>query len=136
METSENKTENQRKKMTSSVSNHSDNKSKRKQNIVASTFKGTFLANEKVRNYFPFILVLVILAMFYIYNNYMAEKYQRAIKKIEPIHEAYLTNYRNAEAQFTDSSKLSNISKTLSSIGLKEARVSPKVIKVKEFAED
>ncbi|MDD4848074.1 MAG: FtsL-like putative cell division protein [Bacteroidales bacterium] len=101
---------------------------KKKKNFVASTIKGSFLANEKVRQNFPFFIFLAILAMFYIFNNYMAEKFQRSIKKIQPIHEAYLTNYRNAEAQFTDSAKLSNISKNLISIGLKEARVSPKVI--------
>lgn len=103
--------------------------SSRKKNVISNAIKGSFLANEKVRKNFPFIIFLAMLAMLYIFNNYLAEKNQRAIKKIEPIHEAYLTNYRNAEAQYTDSSKLSNISQKLISIGLKEARVSPRVIK-------
>lgn len=102
---------------------------KKKKNIVSSAIKGSFLANENVRKNFPFLIFLVLLAMLYIFNNYIAEKHQRAIKKIEPIREVYLTNYRNAESIFTDSSKLSNISKKLETIGLKEARISPRVLK-------
>lgn len=115
------------------IINNASNKAKfdakkRKKNVVSNTMKGNFLANENVKKHFPFLIFLATLAMLYIFNNYIAEKRHRAIKKIEPIHEVYLTNYRNAESIFTDSSKLSNISKKLETIGLKEARVSPRVL--------
>lgn len=105
-------------------------KTKKKTGFFSKTLKGTFLASEKARNVYPFFIFLTVLAMVYIFNNYYAEKNQRAIKKLEPIHEAYQTGFRNAKAVFEDSSRLSNISKKLETIGLKEARVSPRVLKM------
>lgn len=101
---------------------------KKRNNVFSKALKGTFLKNENVRKYYPFMIFLVLLAMLYIFNNYYAEKNHRNIKKLEPIHEAYQTGYRSAKAVFENHSRLSNISVKLESIGLKEARVSPRVL--------
>lgn len=115
------------------VASKKNGESKKKKGVFSKTLKGTFLASEKARNIYPFFIFLALLAMVYIFNNYYAEKNHRAIKKLEPIHEAYETGFRNAKAVYEDSSRLSNISKKLESIGLQEARVSPRVLKEEQF---
>lgn len=99
---------------------------------LKSLLSGNFLSHETFFNQIPFILVLTILAVFYIANHFHAEKVLRDTQKLEKeLHELRAESITRA-SRLMYMSKQSQVSKLIKDrdLGLEEAVTPPRQITV------
>lgn len=80
----------------------------------------------------PFVLFLVVLAALHIANNHMAENYARSITKTEKEVKQLRWQYMTTTSGLMQKSKQSEVAKLVNTQGLKELRIPPYKIDVKE----
>ena len=82
--------------------------------------------------YLPKILFIMVLGLFYIGNTHYAEKTVRKINHLRVEVEDLRADYTTMKSDLMFSSKQSELSKKVKSMGLKESQVPPHKIVVKE----
>ncbi len=87
---------------------------------------------KKVLFNMPFVLFLVGLAALHIANNHMAETYARNITKTEKEVKQLRWQYMTTTSSLMQKSKQSEVAKLVNTQGLKELRIPPYKIEVKE----
>lgn len=87
---------------------------------------------KKVLFNMPFLLFLVLLAGLHIANNHMAETYARNITKTEKEVKQLRWQYMTTTSSLMQKSKQSEVAKLANTQGLKELRIPPYKIEVKE----
>lgn len=87
---------------------------------------------KKVLFNMPFVLFLVVLAALHIANNHMAETYARNITKTEKEVKQLRWQYMTTTSSLMQKSKQSEVAKLVNTQGLKELRIPPYKIEVKE----
>ncbi len=80
----------------------------------------------------PFVSFLVVLAALHIANNHMAENYARRITKTEKEVKQLRWQYMTTTSGLMQKSKQSEVAKLVNTQGLKELRIPPYKIEVKE----
>lgn len=83
----------------------------------------------------PFILFLSVLALVYIANSHLAEKKIRRINKLGREIKELKWEYLNLKSELMFRSKMSEVSKAVEPLGLKELSTPPQRIIVKEKPE-
>ena len=95
---------------------------------IISIIKGRFLDREDMLNHLPFILFIAFLIILYIANSHYAEKMIREKEnlsnELKELHSEYITT----KSELMYRSKQSEIAKTASLLGLREATDPPKKI--------
>jgi hypothetical protein len=79
----------------------------------------------------PFLLFLAVLALVYIANSHLAEKKVRRINKLSKEIKELKWEYLSVKSELMFRSKLSEVSKTVEPLGLKELNAPPQRIEVK-----
>ena len=87
---------------------------------------------KKVLFNMPFVLFLVLLAALHIANNHMVETYARNITKTEREVKQLRWQYMTTTSSLMQKSKQSEVAKLVNTQGLKELRIPPYKIEVKE----
>jgi hypothetical protein len=80
----------------------------------------------------PFILFLSLLALIYIANSHMAEKKIRRINQLGREIKELKWEYLNVKSELMFRSKMSEVSKAVEPLGLKELIVPPQKIELKK----
>ncbi|MES2621567.1 MAG: FtsL-like putative cell division protein [Bacteroidota bacterium] len=80
----------------------------------------------------PFVFFLVFLAILHIANNHLAENYVRRITKTEREVKQLRWRYMTKTSGLMQKSKQSEVAKLVSTQGLKELRIPPYKIEVKQ----
>ncbi|RPD39025.1 hypothetical protein EG028_22150 [Chitinophaga barathri] len=80
----------------------------------------------------PFILFLAVIALVYIANSHLAEKKVRRINKLSREIKELKWEYLSVKSELMFRSKLSEVSKAVEQLGLKELSTPPQRIEVKE----
>ncbi|MGN6509861.1 MAG: FtsL-like putative cell division protein [Chitinophaga sp.] len=88
-----------------------------------------------VRN-LPFLLFLAVIALVYISNSHLAEKKVRRINKLSREIKELKWEYLSVKSELMFRSKLSEVSKAVEPLGLKELSTPPQRIEVKKKAEN
>jgi hypothetical protein len=79
----------------------------------------------------PFILFLAVIALVYIANSHLAEKKVRKINKLSREIKELKWEYLSVKSELMFRSKLSEVSKAVEPLGLKELSTPPQRIEVK-----
>ena len=87
---------------------------------------------KKVLFNMPFVLFLVMLAALHIASNHMAENYARRITKTEKEVKLLRWQYMNTASGLMLRSKQSRVAKMVDTLGVKELRIPPFKIEVKQ----
>lgn len=87
---------------------------------------------KKVLFNMPFVLFLVVLAALHIANSHMAENYARNITKTEKEVKELRWKYMTSTSGLMQKSKQSEVARLVNTQGLKELRIPPYKIEVKE----
>ena len=88
-----------------------------------------------VRN-LPFLLFLAVIALVYISNSHLAEKKVRRINKLSREIKELKWEYLSVKSELMFRSKLSEVSKAVEPLGLKELSTPPQRIEVKKKTEN
>ncbi|MGN7721031.1 FtsL-like putative cell division protein [Chitinophaga sp. 22620] len=80
----------------------------------------------------PFLLFLAVIALVYIANSHLAEKKVRRINKLSREIKELKWEYLSVKSELMFRSKLSEVSKAVEPLGLKELSTPPQRIEVKE----
>ena len=80
----------------------------------------------------PFILFLAVLALIYIANSHLAEKKVRRINKLGREIKELKWEYLNVKSELMFRSKMSEVSKAVEPLGLKELNSPPQKIELKK----
>jgi hypothetical protein len=99
---------------------------------LSAVFSGTFLSNESVVKYIPFVLFLSCLAVSYISYNYWADDKLRKQTKITSQLKELRSEYIASKSDLMFISKQSEVAKAVESMGLKEPVVPPMKILVQQ----
>lgn len=102
--------------------------------IKALNVFGLFDKKAIIR-FMPFLFFLTVLAIFYIYNSYIAERTIIEINRSEKAIKELRAEYISAKAELMVKSKQTELAKEVATIGLKESIVAPQKIIVKEQPE-
>ncbi len=86
---------------------------------------GSFLTREKVIRLIPFILYLMLLAIFHIANSYRAEKSWFEINALKGQMDELRYHYITSKSELMSVGRHSEVSLRLKDTGLKEATVPP-----------
>lgn len=95
-------------------------------------FSGELLTQEGVIRAFPFLMFLAAVAMFYISNRHLAERNVRQIDKVTKELKELRWEYMTTKAELMYKSKQTEVAKKVEAMGLRESRVPPKKIVLKE----
>ena len=87
---------------------------------------------KKVLFNMPFVLFLVMLAALHIASNHMAENYARRITKTEKEVKLLRWQYMNTASGLMLRSKQSRVAKMVDTLGVKELRIPPFKIEIKQ----
>ena len=102
-----------------------------------SWLQNTLNFDEKLKDgipvkYFPQILFVTVLIIFYIGNNHYAEKSIRKIEKLEIEVEELRADYTSLKADYMYAGKQSEVARKVRELGLRENKMPPYKIVVKE----
>lgn len=84
----------------------------------------------------PFLLFLAVIALVYISNSHLAEKKIRRINKLSREIKELKWEYLSVKSELMFRSKLSEVSKAVEPLGLKELSTPPQRIEVKTKEEN
>lgn len=84
----------------------------------------------------PFLLFLAVVALVYIANSHLAEKKVRRINKLSREIKELKWEYLSVKSELMFRSKLSEVSKAVEPLGLKELNTPPQRIEVKQTTEE
>ncbi|MBO9150620.1 FtsL-like putative cell division protein [Chitinophaga sp. GCM10012297] len=84
----------------------------------------------------PFLLFLAVIALVYISNSHLAEKKVRRINKLSREIKELKWEYLSVRSELMFRSKLSEVSKAVEPLGLKELSTPPQRIEVKTKEEN
>ncbi|WP_346319098.1 FtsL-like putative cell division protein [Chitinophaga sp. YIM B06452] len=84
----------------------------------------------------PFLLFLAVIALVYIANSHLAEKKVRRINKLSREIKELKWEYLSVKSELMFRSKLSEVSKAVEQLGLKELSTPPQRIEVKTKTEE
>ena len=84
----------------------------------------------------PFLLFLAVIALVYIANSHLAEKKVRRINKLSREIKELKWEYLSVKSELMFRSKLSEVSKAVEPLGLKELNTPPQRIEVKQATEE
>lgn len=84
----------------------------------------------------PFLLFLAVVALVYIANSHLAEKKVRRINKLSREIRELKWEYLSVKSELMFRSKLSEVSKAVEPLGLKELNTPPQRIEVKQATEE
>ncbi len=111
----------------------------KEQNPVAGRLKNDWkrwLNYHSIVKQVPFFLFLAMLAVIYIYNGHHADKTIRQISRTAKEVKELQWEFKTLKSEVMFRSKLSEVAKAVSPLGLKELTVSPVVLKRDEQIED
>lgn len=97
---------------------------------LSSIFSGTFLTNESTLKHLPFLLFLVLVAIFYIANGYYADDKIREVNKITNELKELRSEYISTKSDLMFVSKQSEVAKAAEPLGIKEPIVPPMKIEI------
>lgn len=95
---------------------------------LQSFLDGSILASENKLVSLPYVLLLTVLALLYIGNNYYAQEKIREMDRIENQMKELRYEYRSINSKLMFESKQSEIAKKLKGTGIKESTEPPKKI--------
>jgi hypothetical protein len=107
------------------------NKKKRKVPLK-SIIQGTILTRERVVNQLPFLFYVVVIAVLYIANSYNSDKVIIECTRIKKANEEYRYAYISTHSKLMNVSRQSELARKLATTGLKELKVPPRKITLKE----
>jgi len=114
--------------------NQSSSSKPRKKGVLAKSlsavFSGTFLTNESTLKHVPFLLFLVLVAIFYIANGYYADDKIREVNKINNELKELRSEYISTKSDLMFVSKQSEVAKAAEPMGIKEPVVPPMKIEI------
>ncbi|MFC1733107.1 FtsL-like putative cell division protein [candidate division KSB1 bacterium] len=92
---------------------------------LQSILDGTLLTKEKFIKYLPFILFLTFLAIILIANNYYSEKTIIEVGEIKKELKEYRFQHISTKSKLMFHSKQSEVAKRMELTGIKESRIPP-----------
>jgi hypothetical protein len=99
-----------------------------KKSWLKSVLEGSFLTRERVIRQLPFLVMLTLMGVIYIFNSNYADKMVIQISKSKRELEELRFNYINTKSTLMQSSRQSELVHRLESRGIKESRVPPRKI--------
>ncbi len=90
-----------------------------------SIFGGSFFSRKEFLNSFPYIIMLFLFAILYIFNNYLAEKNMIKLEKSKRDLIEFRQEYISSKSDMMDSLKESSIQLKLLEIGVVENNTPP-----------
>lgn len=90
-----------------------------------SIFGGNFFSRKEFLNSFPYIIMLFLFAILYIFNNYLAEKNMIKLEKSKRDLIEFRQEYISSKSDMMDSLKESSIQLKLLEIGVVENNTPP-----------
>lgn len=96
------------------------------------SFFDTYFSQEAVIRSMPFLLFLAAIAMFYISNRHFAERNVREIDKVNKELKELRSEYMTTKAELMYKSNQTEVAKRLEATGIKEAKIPPKKIVIKD----
>lgn len=92
---------------------------------ISTVVTGNFLTREEIVRQLPFILFLMVVGLFYIANNYYAERTLRDINTVTNQIKELRSEYVTSKSDLMFISKQSEVAKASLPIGIKESLVPP-----------
>jgi Bacteriodetes cell division protein (FtsL-like) len=99
---------------------------------VHNILGGNFLGRDRALSFIPLLLLLTVLAVFYISNIYIAEKKSRQIENLNRELKELRYKFITKKSELMYLSNQSQVAKKLAQSGIKESRVPPEKIIIKE----
>lgn len=106
-------------------------KSNKQRFRIKSIIDGSFLTREGLLKQLPFILYISLLFIIYIANSYFGEKTVYEIENTKKELIELRSEYITAKSRLMISTNLSQVSKKLRPLGIKQSHVPPRKIFVK-----
>jgi len=107
-------------------------KGKKQGASLGAILGGGFLTNERTAKNLPFLLFLAFLGIIYIGNSYTAEKKIRRIEKLQKELKELRYDHIYTKSKLMSKSRQSEVAESLEKDGIKESRVPPAKIYLKE----
>ncbi|MGV8877824.1 MAG: FtsL-like putative cell division protein [Sphingobacteriaceae bacterium] len=98
------------------------------ENFFTLFFTKGVVSKEAVTNMLPFMFYIAFLGMIYIANRHQAEKTVRAIDKVSKEVKELTWDYKSTKAEFAFKSTLTEVSKKVDTLGIKESVEPPQKI--------
>lgn len=110
--------------------------SKKKENRFWAILKGSFLSRESVIRQLPFLVVLTLIGVVYIFNSNYSDKTVIRISRTKKELEELRFNYINTKSKLMQASRQSELVHRLEQRGIKESKVPPRKIILEEKDND
>lgn len=98
------------------------------ENFFTLFFTRGVVSKEAATNMLPFVFYIAFLGMIYIANRHQAEKTVRAIDKVGKEVKELTWDYKSTKAEFAFKSTLTEVSKKVDTLGIKESVEPPQKI--------
>lgn len=108
---------------------------KRKRNRLRIVLEGSFLTRERVIRQLPFLVLLTVIGVAYIFNSNFADKTTIQISKTKKELEELRFNYINTKSKLMQGSRQSELVRRLEPRGIRESKNPPRKIIIEETNE-
>ncbi len=108
---------------------------KRKRNRLRIVLEGSFLTRERVIRQLPFLVLLTVIGVAYIFNSNFADKTTIQISKTKKELEELRFNYINTKSKLMQGSRQSELVRRLEPRGVRESKTPPRKIIIEETKE-
>jgi len=108
---------------------------KRGKNRLKLLLEGTFLTREKVIRQLPFLVMITLLGVLYIFNSNYADKMVIHINTTKKEIKELRYNYINTKARLMQGTRQSELVYRLEARGIKESKIPPRKIIVGDSEE-
>ncbi|MBK7028352.1 MAG: hypothetical protein IPH45_03700 [Bacteroidales bacterium] len=105
---------------------------KKSRNKFLVLLEGSFLTREKVIRQLPFLVIITLMGVFYIFNSNYADKLVIQINNTKKELKELRYNYINTKSKLMQGSRQSELVNRLASRGVKESMVPPRKIIIEE----
>lgn len=97
-------------------------------NRLKLLLEGAFLTREKVIRQLPFLVIITLMGVFYIFNSNYADKMVIRINKTKKEIKELRYNYINTKAKLMQGTRQSELVYRLEARGIKESKIPPRKI--------
>jgi len=105
------------------------------QGKIRSVLEGTFLTREIMIRQLPFLALITLLGMIYIFNANQADRMIILISKTKKDNQEYRYNYISTKSKLMLETRQSELVHRLEARGIKESKIPPRKIVIEETKE-
>jgi hypothetical protein len=102
---------------------------------IRSVLEGSFLTRDIMIRQLPFLALLTLLGMIYIFNANQADRMIIQISKTKKDNQEYRYNYINTKSKLMHGTRQSELVHRLEARGIRESKIPPRKIIIEETEE-